>query len=286
MTNTQKIELLLCPFCGEESQIIETSVFLGRYETWFKAGCNSCGVYTNAKFCKMAASNIWNLRIKQLPIQDTHHNRPPHANSDLVEILVQYMKDDEAFLSYVNCQAIINALEYREFNPIIHMSDGGFVKNSAGNKFKFVNEGLLSIYVKGWIPAEEKALLCFIANLYENDLHLYEEPPAEGSRVWALEQIAHGKAVRHESWDKCSFTLLKNDTTISDTGWSIFVEPKQLVGWYLVDINMRQAMWWDGMHWRGEPNGPESWSAGPFGFYEKTRYLGKDLFPELETPEA
>ena len=178
----------------------------------------------------------------------------------------------------------IAALKEQPFNVLKHLRAGKQAVNQHGmviyQRLGFLCDGLIV-----WKASDETVHPSILS---DHDWQPYHEPPAHGSKEWA---VAYDGRVTHGTWKPEWWHNFKKGTRNAygicpdlnirhyAIGWSEWVEQHK-VGYYLADINQKRIVWWDGTHWKGGPNTPDSWRAGPFEFYEKTRYLGTKLFPE------
>lgn len=149
---------------------------------------------------------------------------------------------------------LVCALQEQPFDVYRHLQKGGEIRRPCFNPDErwFAKNGYLSSY---------NGVSCRLASWYDvetfNDWQPYHEPPADGSREWAMGQDAK---VTHETW--CNAAWINFSTkeqyfggstysTAYDTGWSLYVEPRE-PGWYSgiwIEGDSVSAYRWCGRRW-------------------------------------
>jgi len=213
----------------------------------------------------------------------------PHANSDLVDLMVRHMKDDSHVLSYVQCEIITQALEYREFDALQHLHSGGKLTDNEVI-FSFVFPQLFIQSVTRHLNAAQCDIDqygLFWQRVMQGELDPYQEPPVEGSREWAMECP---EKVSHESDLDCGYWWDDPSTTLGnkkyDNDWSVYVEPRK-PGWYWVrsKYNSGLSVWYynDGrFHTSDNINDSSFFSIEDEKLFH---WIGKTRI-ELEVPEG
>ncbi len=150
-------------------------------------------------------------------------------NLPKLRILLQDMRDN---------------LESQPFDVLQHLRNGGEVRTTGGSRFKFMgfnNNTPILRYVNAqrhWVGCEKSQFIVFMENVLQNTIHAHNEPPAEGTREWAMVQDC---PVRNEHWTNTSYVQqidgvwrnqddedfddLMYDDALWRGGWSLYMEP-------------------------------------------------------------
>lgn len=200
-----------------------------------------------------------------------------NENAELIETLKRV--DGDTYSEYIS-QAMDRAIAVLDAPDILqHLRDGGTFEDTAGNLFTHTERGLVVTWIiQNRINTREHNIDMFFERLLCDDLRPYHEPPAHGTREWAME---NGPLVMHEAHKTeihVSNITHSFMTTFYDAGWSLYVEPRE-PGWYSVQIIKTEktlvAEYWDGNHWCADDDLVDD------SFYH---WIGKTRI-ELETPE-
>lgn len=203
-------------------------------------------------------------------------------NAELIKKWTSINKDSTWSEVHSVASWAMQIIEDQPFDVLQRLRDGGAFEVN-GMKFKR--------YLSNFIAVEDGAVPSWDLFFYYLDMvKPYHEPPAEGSREWAMEQDGrvHHKIWQPQCWVNFKQGTFQNGNNLKtswyssqeyDTGWSLYVEPRK-PGWYWAilktcpDIN---APWeWNGKNWENDAGTPLD---------EDTFHWIGDTRIELETPE-
>jgi len=204
------------------------------------------------------------------------------------DIYVHYLDGD------VDCSVsgLLAAHEPYPYTPIVEGTKAWAVKQLEKGE-RLIDLSGLVIYKGAWkkrgqvgyIRTDDDPFYAF--DISGDDWKIWKEPPAKGTREWAMEQDCK---VTHESYSPHDWTVaqsLKSYPSIHkesryDTGWSILKEPRK-PGWYSVktvdDSHNLRVHHFNGSHWSGN-------SGQSHHIYKTSSYswIGSTRI-ELENPE-